>query len=288
MVDVIATQPRQQRIAVVGAGAIGRQLVLGVARGDAGSARVVAIAETPDRGEALESLAASLGVAGGAPALLTDARRVSELEPDVVVEAAGPSVVRDHTESWLASGCDVLVMSVGALADAGLLSRIEAAARASGHSVLVPSGAIGGLDAVRAARLAGLDAVELRTTKPPRSLTGAPGIVAAGVDLDTLTVPTIVFEGNALEAVVAFPANLNVVAALSLAGLGPERTRVVLVAEPGETRNVHEIRARGAFGELTLRFANLPSAENPKTSALAPFAALALLRRRAEAIQVGS
>jgi aspartate dehydrogenase len=169
-----------------------------------------------------------------------------------------------------------------------VLTRLEAAARAANRCVLVPSGAIGGLDAVRAARLAGLDSVELRTTKAPRTLTGAPGIVAAGIDLDAITEPTVVFEGRALDAVLAFPANLNVVAALSLAGLGPERTRVVLVADPAETRNVHEIRASGAFGELTLRFSNLPSTENPKTSALAPFAALALLRRRAEAIQVGS
>jgi aspartate dehydrogenase len=287
MVDGSATQPRLLRIAVVGAGAIGRQLVLGVSRGDAGAARVVAIADVPERRNALEALGSE--VAGGAPpALVTDARGVTAASPDVVVEAAGPAVVRDHAEHWLAAGADVLVMSVGALADANLLARLETAARVAGRSVLVPSGAIGGLDAVRAARLAGLDSVELRTTKAPRSLAGAPGIVSAGIDLDVITGPTVVFEGNALDAVSAFPANLNVVAALSLAGLGPERTRVVLVADPAETRNVHEIRASGAFGELTLRFANLPSAENPKTSALAPYAALALLRRRAEAIQVGS
>ena len=140
--------------------------------------------------------------------------------------------MRDHAEAWLAAGADVLVMSVGALADAAVLARLEAAARASGRSVLVSSGAIGGLDAIRAARLAGLDSVELRTTKAPRSLAGAPGIVQAGIDLDAITAPTVVFEGNASDAVAAFPANLNVVAALSLAGIGPERTRVVLVADP--------------------------------------------------------
>jgi aspartate dehydrogenase len=287
MVDASTTEPRLLRIAVVGAGAIGRQLVLGVGRGDAGTAEVVAIADVPERREALEAL---IGAVRGraAPALLTDASRVIDTGADVVVEAAGPSVVRDYGAAWLAGGVDVLVMSVGALADATVLRALEAAARAAGRSVLVPSGAIGGLDAVRAARLAGLDSVELRTTKAPRSLAGAPGIVDAGIDLDALTAPTVVFEGNALEAVIAFPANLNVVAALSLAGIGPERTRVVLVADPAETRNVHEIRASGAFGELSLRFANLPSADNPKTSALAPFAALALLRRRAEAVQVGS
>lgn len=287
MVDERATQSRRLRIAVVGAGAIGRQLVLGVGRGDAGAATVVAIADVPERRAALEALGSEV-VGVPRPALLMDARQVPEAGADLVVEAAGPSVVRDHAEAWLAAGVDVLVMSVGALVDAALLARMEAAARAAGRSVLVPSGAIGGLDAIRAARLAGLDLVELRTTKAPRSLAGAPGIAQAGIDLDAISGPTVVFEGNAMDAVVAFPANLNVVAALSLAGLGPERTQVVLVADPAESRNVHEIRAVGAFGELTLRFANLPSADNPKTSALAPFAALALIRRRAEAIQVGS
>lgn len=286
------TNPTREplRIAVVGAGAIGRQIVLGVGRGDAGHARVVAVADLPERSTALADLAAITALtAGGEPAAtFTDAARVIERRPDVIVEAAGPDVARANAEGWLDAGVDVLVMSVGALADPAVLARLDAAARRSGRAVLVPSGAIGGLDAIRAARLGGLASVELRTTKAPRSLAGAPGIAAAGVDLDAIDRPTVVFEGNAREAVLAFPANLNVVAALSLAGLGVERTHVVLVADPAETRNVHEIRASGEFGELSLRFANLPSPENPRTSALAPLAALALLRRRSEAVQVGS
>jgi len=238
-----------------------------------------------EREGTLLDLAASLT---GTVRTFTDPARLPEATPDVIVEAASPVVVRTASEAWLAAGCDVLVMSVGALADEALLGRLDAAARSSGRAVLVPSGAIGGLDAIRAARLGGLDAVELRTTKAPRALAGAPGIAAAGIDLDLIDGPMVVFEGTAREAVVAFPANLNVVAALSLAGIGPDRTRVVLVADPAETRNVHEIRASGAFGELRLWFANLPSPENPKTSALASLAALALLRRRTEAIQVGS
>lgn len=273
------------RIAVVGAGAIGRQIVLGVERGDVGDAEIVALSDVRERADTLAALAAAVR---GTPVTFDDAARVIEARPDVVVEAASQAVTREHAVAWLEAGCDVLVMSVGALVDPGLLARLDAAARRAGRAVLVPSGAIGGLDAVRAARLGGLDHVELRTTKAPRALAGAPGIAAAGIDLDAITAPTVVFEGSAREAVVAFPANLNVVAALSLAGLGPERTRVVLIADPSETRNVHEIRATGAFGELTLRFANLPSPDNPRTSALAPLAALALLRRRTVSIQVGS
>ena len=154
--------------------------------------------------------------------------------------------------------------------------------------VLVPSGAVGGLDVLRAARIGGLDTVELRTTKPPRALRGAPYLAAHRIDVDAFHGPTVVFDGPATEAVVGFPANLNVVAALSLAGIGPERTRVVLVADPTGERNIHEVTARGAFGELSLRLENRPTPGNPKTSLLAPLSALALLRRFSEPIQVGS
>ena len=98
----------------------------------------------------------------------------------------------------------------------------------------------------------------------------------------------MVFDGPASDAVVGFPANLNVVAALSLAGLGPGRTRVVLVADPSGERNVHEVTARGAFGELRLRLENRPTPGNPKTSLLAPLSALALLRQLGEPVRVGS
>lgn len=273
------------RIAIAGAGAIGRQIATGIARGDVPGASIVAIADITEREAAVRDLAAS---AAPTARTFTDASRLPDAGPDVIVEAASPAVVRAHAEAWLAAGCDVLVMSVGALADTAFLARLDAAARSAGHAVLVPSGAIGGLDAIRAARIGGLEAVELRTTKAPRALAGAPGVAAAGIDLDAIRTPTVIFDGAARDAVVAFPANLNVVAALSLAGIGPERTRVVLIADPAETRNVHEIRASGTFGELHLRFANLPSPENPRTSALAALAALALLRRRTEAIQVGS
>ena len=153
---------------------------------------------------------------------------------------------------------------------------------------MVPTGAIAGLDAIRAARIGGLDEVQLRTTKPPRALAGAPGLRGLGVDLDHLAGPVVVFDGTAADAVIAFPANLNVVAALSLAGIGPDRTRVVLVADPAGTSNIHEITARGAFGELSIRLDNRPTPGNPKTSHLASLSAIALLRGLSEAVRVGS
>ncbi len=271
------------RIGLVGTGAIGTHLAEAIAAGQAGDARVVIVADLPSRETHLVDLAARLGCAA-----VTDPAAVLGERPDVIVEAASPVVVREHAAGWLTGGADVLVMSVGALVDPGLLSALSAAAEAAGRRVHVPSGAVAGLDVLRAARIGGLEFVELRTSKPPRALRGAPYFETTPVDLDAVREPTVVFEGPATEAVRGFPANLNVVAALSLAGLGPERTRVVLVADPGIDRNVHEVTARGTFGELRLRLENLPTPGNPKTSLLAPLSALALLARMGAAIQIGS
>jgi len=271
------------RLAVVGTGAIGTYLLDGIAAGNAGPIDVVALADLPARSEELARLAARVGASWH-----TDSLAVLESTPDVVVEAASPGVVREYAGRWLAGGANVLTMSVGALTDPGLLADLAAAADRANRHVLVPSGAVGGLDVLRAARIGGLDTVELRTTKPPRALRGAPYLAAHRIDVDAFHGPTVVFDGPATEAVVGFPANLNVVAALSLAGIGPERTRVVLVADPTGERNIHEVTARGAFGELSLRLENRPTPGNPKTSLLAPLSALALLRRFSEPIQVGS
>jgi aspartate dehydrogenase len=271
------------RLALVGTGAIGGHLLNAIAAGDAGPIEIVAIADTPDRRDHLARLAGSLACAWH-----TDALDVLSAMPDIVVEAATPAVVREFAGRWLDAGADVLTMSVGALADPELLRDLASIAARTGRHVLVPSGAIGGLDAIRAARIGGLDAVELRTTKPPRALRGAPYLVAAGTDVDSITEPTVVFDGPASEAVVGFPSNLNVVAALSLAGIGPDRTRVILVADPIGDRNVHEVVARGAFGELNIRLENRPTPGNPKTSLLAPLSALALLRQLGESVRVGS
>jgi aspartate dehydrogenase len=271
------------RLALVGTGAIGGYLLNAIAEGAAGPIEVVAVADVPDRADHLAQLAGRLACTWH-----TDPIDILSATPDIVVEAASPAVVREFAGRWLDGGANVLTMSVGALADPDILRDLAATALQSGRQVLVPSGAVGGLDALRAARIGGLDTVELRTTKPPRALKGAPHLVSSGIDVEAFTKPTIVFEGTAAEAVVGFPANLNVVAALSLAGIGPDRTRVVLVADPSGERNVHEITARGAFGELYVRLDNRPTPGNPRTSLLAPLSALALLRRLSEPIQVGS
>ncbi len=265
------------KIGVVGAGAIGAAIARAVDCGEV-PGRLVGICELDDARR--EALQASLGTR--VPELDLDALCAAA---DVVVEAAAGSVAPTVVKAALTAGCDVLVMSVG-----GLLGHDELVdlARAVGRTIYAPTGAIAALDAIRAALPAGLDSVTLTTTKPPRGLAGAPWLVQNDLDLAGLTAPTLIFEGSASEAVKAFPANVNVAAALSLAGIGAERTQVRVVADPTSSRNCHRIEATGGFGRLEVTVENVPSPDNPKTSYLAALSAMALLKRLSSPLVVGS
>src|SRR5207244_2870494 len=143
--------------------------------------------------------------------------------------------------------------------------------------IFVPSGAIAGLDGVKGACVGAITAVTMETRKPPRGLAGAPWIVEQKIDLDAITEETLIFEGPATEACRAVPANVNVVAAFSLAGVGPERTRIKIYAVPGLDRNRHRITVEGEFGAMKLEIENVPS-ENPRTGKLSYLSTIALLR----------
>lgn len=196
---------------------------------------------------------------------------------DLAVEAASQAAVAEHGVRVLDAGVDLLVLSVGALVDRALRERMLRAAEASGTHVLVPSGAVGAIDALKAARLAGLTEVVLTTRKPPAALGEGP-----------LTEPAVLFDGPAAEAVRRYPKNVNVAAVVALAGAGFDATRVRVVADPSVTRNTHEILARGAFGSFTFRTENEVFQENPATSRLAAFAALETIRARAARLRVGT
>jgi aspartate dehydrogenase len=270
------------RISVIGVGSIGRYLVEKVHAGAVGGVSMASVAATSGTSSRLVELAARTGCRAAADPLdvLTD-------KPDLVVEAASQAVVRQYAVSLLNGGADLMVMSVGALADAALLQAISTAAGCSGRRVHVPAGAIGGLDVVRAANLDQLFEVTLITSKPPRALAGAPFFETNPVDLSAIRERTVIFDGSAAEAVRLFPANVNVAAALSLAGIGPDRTRMHVVADPTLDRNIHEIHAHGTFGDLTVRVSNVPNPTNPKTSYLASLSALATLRGLSNPIKIG-
>ena len=184
----------------------------------------------------------------------------------------------------LGAGRDLIVLSCG-----GLLGRqdwVDLAATRRCH-ILVPSAAIAGLDGVKGARIGAITSVTMETRKPPRGLAGAPWIEQHRIDLDAITDETLVFEGSASEACRAFPANVNVVAALSLAGIGPEKTRIKIYAAPAQKMNQHRIMVDGEFGRLAIEVENIPS-ENPRTGRLSYLSTIALLRELGATLRVGT
>lgn len=208
---------------------------------------------------------------------------------DLVVETAGQSAVSEWAVPILEDGTDLMPLSVGALADADLREQVVETAERTGATVHVPSGAIAGLDAIRAAALTSdLERVSLRTRKNPAGLAGAPYIENNDVSLDDLTEETVVFEGPATEAAAAFPSNINVAVALSLAGTGAEETTVTIVADPDEDNNVHHIEASGGMGRIETEVHNVPSPTNPKTSYLAAISAIEKLRGLSATLRIGT
>jgi aspartate dehydrogenase len=209
-------------------------------------------------------------------------------KPQAVIEAASHDAVKQHLVPLLDSGIAVVVLSAGALIDDALREAAEGAARRSGALLFVPSGGIGGLDALRTACLAGVDEASIEVAKPPAAWKEIAYVERQGFALDDLKGPLTLFEGSAREGVPHFPQNVNIAAILALGGIGPDRTRLKVVADPGLTLNTHTIRVSGRSGRFTFRFENVPAPENPKTSWLACYSALAALQALASPVRYGT
>lgn len=220
---------------------------------------------------------------GGYPVVHSIAELLA-FAPDVVVECAGHSAVAAYAAPILDAGINLIIASTGSLADAALWDMVKAAAERSTARVKLVSGALPGVDALSAAKLAGLTKVTLRSTKPPEAWKGTPA--AKTNDLDAIVAPTVIFSGNARQAALMFPKNANVAATAALAGLGFEATTVVLVADPGVTQNVHRLEVEGAFGAMTLEIKANPSPDNPKTSQIAALSIMRLLENEAAAVVI--
>jgi len=198
---------------------------------------------------------------------------------DLLLECASQEAVRSYAEKALRAGKDLLIMSVGALMEDSFRKRLASVAKEKSRNLYLPSGAIGGLDILRAAREGKLYEVKLITSKNPSALAGAPYFQEHAMDSDEIQNRMTLFEGTAKEAVKLFPANVNVAAMLSLEGLGGEKTKVKIVADPQLKINIHQIEIKGDFGEAKITVQNFPHPENPKTSYLAALSAIETLRR---------
>lgn len=255
-------------IALIGCGAIGSVIAKAVDDGLVDA--VLLYLMDVDRSKA-ERLAASLR--RQRPVIASSIEEIArDPRTEVVIEAASQEAVLQYAETLLEAGKELVVLSVGALL------RPEARALLARYRgrIHVPSGALGGLDALRAMSLAGVERVELVTRKHPSKLADEPYVRERGLRLEGLDKPLVVFEGSAEEAVRAFPRTLNVAAALALASGAPVRVRVV--ADPAAHRNIHEYTAVSKAGTLHVRVENIPHPENPRTSYLAALSAVELLR----------
>ena len=270
------------RIGLIGGGVIARLFLEQTRHAAMGDVEVVAVMGRSDRSRG-KSLACEFGIA-----FVTRRDDLIELRPEVVIEAASHAAVREHVEELLSSGIAVIVLSAGALVDDRLREQLERAAARHRALLYVPSGGIGGLDALKAACAAGADEVRISVTKPPAAWKNIPYVERLGIDLDRLDAAVTLFDGTAREGVPHFPANVNIAAALSLAGIGFDRTRLTVVADPALEFNTHFIRIRGPTGSIDLRFENLPSPDNPRTAMLACFSALAAFKQFNSPVRYGT
>jgi aspartate dehydrogenase len=266
------------KLAVAGLGAIGMGVARAVDTGRVSGIRLVAVSAR-DRAKA----ASAIGSFRSVPRIagLAELAEVA----DVVVECLPAQQFAAVAYPTIERGRIFMPLSVGALIDhMALVER----ARATGARIVVPTGALLGLDAVRAASEGRIASVTIVTRKPPAGLAGAPLLTARGIVLDGLKEPLKVFEGSAREAIAGFPANVNVAVALSLAGIGPDATRAEIWADPSVTRNTHTIVVQSDSSDLTMTIENIPSEENPRTGKITALSVLAALRRLVAPLVVGS
>jgi aspartate dehydrogenase len=265
-------------VGVAGFGAIGQRVAVAIER-TLPALRLTAITS----GDLAKARARADALLQDPPPVVSLAEVVARA--DVVVEAAPASAFDAIATAVLDAGKTLLAVSAGALLDR-YDAYADLARRRGGH-LHVASGAIGGLDALAAAAVGDVHAVVMTTRKPPAALAGAPYLRARGIDPAAITAPQVVFDGTAREACRGFPANVNVAAAVSLAGIGPDRTRVRIVADPTIDRNMHDVEVTGAFGRFHVHIENVPT-ENPRTGVLAAQSVVAALRRLVAPIRVGT
>lgn len=270
---------KKLKVGIVGCGTIGTQLAYAIEQRFSEQAELFALCDIDK--DKVKNLKTS---SSANPRILSIDKLIDCC--DLIIEAASASISYEVAQKALHQSKDAMIMSAGGILDKA--DELFALAQTKGCRIYLPSGAIGGLDAVKAASMAKIERATLITRKPPQGLAGAPYLVKNKIDLSKIKQETVVFEGKASEAIKGFPKNVNVCATLSLAGIGAEKTMVKIISSPDYKANIHEIEVEGDFGRLAVKVENVPSPVNPKTSFLASLSAIATLKNILDVVKIGT
>lgn len=276
MTETVSSDRAPTRVAIVGLGPIGRTVAQALDEGIDGLTLSAVAVSNPDKHRDF------LATLRHPPAI----RAIDELVEvaDLVIECAPSHLVESIVGPFVSRGKTAIVLSAGALLSH---EHLIALARRHGGQIVVPTGALIGLDAMTAAAEGKINSVRMVSRKPLRGFAGAPYVIENGIDVENLTEPTKIFEGTAREAAKGFPANLNVAVALSLAGIGPDRTVLEVWADPTATRNQHRIEVDADSASFSMAIENIPS-DNPKTGRITALSVIAFLRKQRAPLRVGT
>jgi len=270
------------RMGIIGCGTIGSYVLDAVQSGKVENAEVVVVCgrsgQSKGRGKVID-----YGVRW-----VTDFHEMLTADLNLIVEAASHEALEDYGVEILRAGIDLVPVSIGSLVSVRLLEALQDSARQGKSVIHIPSGGIGGLDAVQAAVNAGVEEVRMTSRKPPAAWKGIPYVDRLNIDLDRMDEATLLYEGPARDCVKKFPQNINIAAALSLAGLGFDKTQIRILADPGVVHNTHEIYCQGDAGRFTITLENTPVPENPKTTYMACLSTLAAVKNLRASYRVGT
>lgn len=276
---MMSEKTKKLKIGIAGCGAIGSSLAKAVTFDLSDKAELASLYDSEI--EKAYNLASKLKCKAAA---LNLEELISRSE--LVIEAAKAPAAFDIAKKALSSSRDIMIMSVGGVMEH--YQELKVLAQEKRARIFIPSGAICGIDGLKALSLGRIKSVILTTRKPPKGFVGVPYLLKKKIRLENIDKDTLIFEGNALQAVKAFPQNINVAAILSIAGIGAEDTIVRIVASPALTRNTHEIEIESEAGKITTRTENVIHPENPKTSYLAVLSAIAVLKQILEPVRIGT
>src|SRR5918994_549018 len=265
----------EKKVAIIGYGSIGKEIIASAKRQEIPNAKIVAVFDNQSQ------VVNSVDNENSDVYLFSDfddfynSQTYSNL--DVIIECASKDAVKEYGKKIIESKKDLIVLSVGAFSDKEYLAELQNLSNLNNTRILIPTGAIAGLDSIRSVKKY-LESLTITTTKHPKSFVGAPFFDKSKIKLEDISKKTVLYEGNAITAIEFFPANVNVAVSIALAGIGLEKTQVKIIADPLISVNKHEIVGKGSFGEIHIIVKNIPSPTNPKTSYLASLSAIECLR----------